>query len=42
VEGSIVRAVMLLNQYLRELMVAVQVVGDTALFALMEAATSEG
>lgn len=38
-EGSIVRAVVRLDQCCRELMDAARVMGDTALFALMEAAS---
>lgn len=38
-EGSIVRSVVRLDQCCRELMDAARVMGDTALFALMEAAS---
>lgn len=40
-EGSIVRAVVRLDQCCRELMDAARVMGDTALFALMEAASGQ-
>jgi antiviral helicase SKI2 len=38
-EGSIVRSVVRLDQCCRELMDAARVMGDTALFALMESAS---
>jgi len=41
VEGSIVRAVVRLDQCCRELMDAARVMGDTSLFSLMEAASGK-